>query len=204
MAQEVSKIRLTDQKRRAIVEAAIDEFQARGFDGTSMDKIADRAKVSKRTVYNHFPSKEELFQAIVNELLHRFKAMEHAYESDESLEKQLNRIGRKVLEVLCSEEFIKLARVILSRCLHDPDLGKARMGEADVIKEGVKNWVEAAKRDRRLSVPDSMRAATQFLGLLKAFGFWPQLTGGAPFLEKREQNAVVKSAVSLFLAHYEN
>src|SRR5690606_882915 len=58
--------RLTDRKREAIIQAAIAEFRAHGFDITSMDKIAATAGVSKRTVYNHFPSKEELFAEILN------------------------------------------------------------------------------------------------------------------------------------------
>lgn len=204
MVEDNSRLRLTDKKRRSIVNAAILEFQDHGFDGTSMDRIAKRAEVSKRTVYNHFASKDELFEAIVEELLRRFETLEHRYEQGESLDRQLTRIGRKVLGVLCSDEFIKLARVILSRFLHDPELGRKRMGESDVIKESVKNWIVAAKKDRQLSVTDPARGATQFLSLLKAFGFWPQLTGGAPILSKREQNAVVKSAVSLFLAYYSN
>src|SRR5215469_4754060 len=60
--------RLTDRKRAAIVAAAIDEFLAAGFDATSMDRIAASASVSKRTVYNHFPSKEALFAAILRQL----------------------------------------------------------------------------------------------------------------------------------------
>ena len=54
-------LRLTDRKREAIIQAAIEAFRADGFEATSMDKIAAKAEVSKRTVYNHFPSKEELF-----------------------------------------------------------------------------------------------------------------------------------------------
>ena len=57
--------RLTDRKRDAIVQAAIGEFREHGFNGTSMDRVAAAADVSKRTVYNHFPSKEELFEAIL-------------------------------------------------------------------------------------------------------------------------------------------
>ncbi|WP_390888393.1 TetR/AcrR family transcriptional regulator, partial [Leclercia adecarboxylata] len=51
--------RLTDRKRAAILEAAVAEFRAFGFAGTSMDRIAATAEVSKRTVYNHFASKDE-------------------------------------------------------------------------------------------------------------------------------------------------
>ena len=50
--------RLTDRKREAIIQAAIAEFRDNGFKVTSMDRIAARAEVSKRTVYNHFPSKD--------------------------------------------------------------------------------------------------------------------------------------------------
>lgn len=61
-------LKLTDRKRQAIVEAAIAEFRSSGFESTSMDKIAATAGVSKRTVYNHFPSKDELFAQILHEL----------------------------------------------------------------------------------------------------------------------------------------
>lgn len=60
--------RLTDRKRDAIVRAAVEEFRASGYEATSMDRIAEAAGVSKRTVYNHFPSKEALFSMILEEL----------------------------------------------------------------------------------------------------------------------------------------
>ena len=60
--------KLTDRKRAAIITAAIAEFRARGFEATSMDRIASAASVSKRTVYNHFPSKDDLFEQILQEL----------------------------------------------------------------------------------------------------------------------------------------
>ena len=60
--------RLTDRKRAAILEAAVAEFRSNGFEVTSMDRIAETAGVSKRTVYNHFPSKEALFAEILTQL----------------------------------------------------------------------------------------------------------------------------------------
>ena len=50
-------------KRRAMLDAAIREFQAHGYDGASMDAIAASSDVSKRTLYNHFPSKDALIAA---------------------------------------------------------------------------------------------------------------------------------------------
>ena len=55
-------------KRDSILEAAIRAFRDVGYECTSMDRIAELAGASKRTVYNHFPSKEALFQAVVARL----------------------------------------------------------------------------------------------------------------------------------------
>src|SRR5215469_18599256 len=53
------------RKRREIRQAAIGEFLAKGYAGTSMDDVAAAARVSKQTVYKYFGSKEELFVAII-------------------------------------------------------------------------------------------------------------------------------------------
>ena len=57
--------RLTDRKRSAILVAAADQFRVHGYETASMDAIAALAQVSKRTVYNHFSSKEDLIAATV-------------------------------------------------------------------------------------------------------------------------------------------
>ena len=56
-----TKKRRKSLKRAAVIEAATEEFLTYGYFGTSMDRIAEAANVSKRTVYDHFPSKEDLF-----------------------------------------------------------------------------------------------------------------------------------------------
>lgn len=76
MSAQPSPTRLTDRKRDAIVQAAIEEFRQHGFNGTSMDRVAAAAEVSKRTVYNHFPSKEDLFEAILMLMWERSRSPE--------------------------------------------------------------------------------------------------------------------------------
>ena len=55
----------TEQKHQQILEAGRDLFFAQGYADTSMDQVTLRSGVSKATVYNHFPSKEKLFEAVV-------------------------------------------------------------------------------------------------------------------------------------------
>jgi len=87
--------RLTDRKRAAIVAAAIAEFRARGFESTSMDRIATEAGVSKRTVYNHFASKDELFSQILQQLWDSSKALLAVpYRADQPLTAWVYAIAR--------------------------------------------------------------------------------------------------------------
>ena len=71
MAEAVAATAL-DEKTEAIVDAARKAFLAKGFDAASMDQIALSANVSKRTVYNRFRSKEELFGAAIMETCRKF------------------------------------------------------------------------------------------------------------------------------------
>ena len=54
--------------RSRILTTAADEFGARGFAATTVDRIARRARVNKAMIYYHFPSKRALYTAIVREL----------------------------------------------------------------------------------------------------------------------------------------
>src|SRR5882757_6529048 len=55
----------TAERRAAIVDAAFDEFVARGFTATRIDDIAKRAGVAKGTIYLHFKDKESMFEELV-------------------------------------------------------------------------------------------------------------------------------------------
>jgi AcrR family transcriptional regulator len=57
------------ERREAIIEAAMDEFIARGYAATRLDDVATRAGVAKGTIYLHFEDKEALFQELVRTAL---------------------------------------------------------------------------------------------------------------------------------------
>ncbi|MDE1179930.1 TetR/AcrR family transcriptional regulator [Paraburkholderia sp.] len=195
--------RLTDRKRVAVIAAAIEEFLAAGFDATSMDRIAARANVSKRTVYNHFPSKEALFAAI----LHRLWEASHegeapAYRGDQPLRPQLMALLTRKLRLMNDDAFLSLARVAIAAGIHSPERARdmvARMGERE---EDLTVWIRAAAMDGRLAADDPVFASQQLQGLVKGFAFWPQVTMGQPPLTDDERSRVAASAADMFLACY--
>jgi TetR/AcrR family transcriptional regulator of autoinduction and epiphytic fitness len=196
--------RLTDRKREAIIQAAIAEFRANGFDITSMDKIAATAGVSKRTVYNHFPSKEELFAEILNQLWARVMAEQQtAYQPNLPLRDQLRLILQAKLQMMSDDNFLDLARVAIAATIHSPERAQnmvARMGERE---ESLTVWIRAAQADGRLKPVAPEFAAQQVQGLLKAFAFWPQISMGQSGLSPEMQQTVTESALDMFLACYE-
>src|SRR5438045_7228424 len=56
-----------DQRRVQLLEVARERFADQGFHATSMDEIAERAGVSKPVLYQHFPSKRDLYLALLEQ-----------------------------------------------------------------------------------------------------------------------------------------
>ena len=197
-------LRLTDRKRESIVLAAIAEFRDHGFEVTSMDRIAARAEVSKRTVYNHFPSKEELF----SEILHRLWANasnqpDATYRPDVALRDQLRDMLKAKMHTLSDSNFIDLARVAIGATIHSPDRAQTWVNRLNQREESFTIWIRAAQQDGRMKGVEPAFAAHQLHALLKTFAYWPQVTLNEPLLTPEKQTSVLESALDVFLCWYE-
>lgn len=198
-----TEARRRSPKRAAVIEAATKEFLNYGFEGTSMDRISETAGVSKRTVYDHFPSKEDLFRAISHEILERVEEMpSHGYSAEEPLEEQLLRIGNTFADTITSEAFMKLSRVVIARFIQSPELGQRAANAHDLLRRDMVALFKAGRKDGRLRITNPDRAAAQFCGLIKEVAFWPELMAGQKPLSRRERRAAVSSAVEMFLRYY--
>jgi AcrR family transcriptional regulator len=63
---QAARKRLTaEERRQAILEAALEVFARRGYNGSSIDEIAHTAGISKALIYEHFPSKRELHVSLL-------------------------------------------------------------------------------------------------------------------------------------------
>ncbi|MFW9270073.1 TetR/AcrR family transcriptional regulator [Pseudomonas sp. NR3] len=196
--------RLTERKREAILQAAIAEFRNSGFEITSMDKIAATAGVSKRTVYNHFPSKEELFAEILNRLWNSITAeQDMPYSPQTPLREQLQTLLQAKLQLLANENFLDLARIAIAATIHSPERAQDMVSRMGQREEGLAAWIRQAQADGRLKPVEPAFAAQQMHGLLKTFAFWPQVSMGQPSLTQEEQTHVIESALDMFLNRYQ-
>ncbi|MEP3045613.1 MAG: TetR/AcrR family transcriptional regulator [Roseibium sp.] len=192
---------VSDQKNKQIIEAAIAEFQEKGYAGASMDRISERAQVSKRTVYNHFESKEALFKAINQCLADQINsALDLPYDGSKPIRTALVELGWAEGELMTNPCFMSLARMIMSETIRAPELAAdmdARITKLSVFRD----FIERANREGRLQVEDPVVAAKQFLGLIKSRSFYPNLhSGRVP--ERDEMDQIINESVDLFLAKY--
>ncbi|HAT40505.1 MAG TPA: TetR/AcrR family transcriptional regulator [Rheinheimera sp.] len=191
----------SEQKRAAVLAAAQAEFQEKGFALSSMDAIAARAAVSKRTVYNHFPSKEALFDAIAGEFWQQSRAlMAQTYQADVAIDVQLLSIARQVRSFYRNEQVIERARLLLAELIRQPELAQQIMQQM-AEDCGLQLFLQQAVSAGALVIADVALAESQFWALCKAVDFWP-LVLRLPCVDDLDESALY-SNVQMFVRAYQ-
>ena len=155
----------SEQKRQNILEAASELFLHYGFEGTSMDQVAEQAGVSKQTVYSHFGNKEDLFTAIVE-----FKCLSHAltdelFNPNRPVEQVLSEVAKDFSDLITSNEAIQLQRACSA--------GAAQRSKVSLLflEAGPKKLKAKMMRylelQTELVIPNSRFAAQQFYSMLR-------------------------------------
>jgi AcrR family transcriptional regulator len=88
--------------RQRLLAAALELFEAQGFDATTIDQIADRADVARQTVLNHYPAKKDFVAAWGQRRRHELDALEDV--PGESARDGLHRIMSALAEINVREE----------------------------------------------------------------------------------------------------
>jgi AcrR family transcriptional regulator len=86
-------------KSQLIICAAREAFLEKGYDGVSMDEVANRAGVAKQTVYARYASKDALFLAVVDSVQGKMLSAISAAELL-PIRDRLQRIARELLDVV--------------------------------------------------------------------------------------------------------
>lgn len=191
----------TSRKRDSILEAAARVFQDEGYDNASMDRIAEVAVASKRTVYNHFPSKEALFQAVVERLMDETYALKMIrYDSNRSLEEQLSDFAEAKLAIVNNPSWLGLFKVAFTVAIRDPELAKQTTARAEAGENTLVTWIKAAAEDGKLKVENYELAAGVFWSLITGSMFWPQMVKGP--LDPMTIQVLKEEMIRTFLCRY--
>lgn len=199
-ARKDRKKRDTSQKRKAILDGAVKVFTQNGFDTSSMDHIAEVAGVSKRTIYNHFPSKEILFQAIIADFLgKRDEIKPIQYTPARPIEAQLKEFAKAELFLIDDPVRRGLSKLFTSVFLMDIDFGKKTRSQYEPHSAFIA-WLNAAKKEQKLSFESPQLAARIFYGMVEGCLTYAALfTDGASL---KDTDYLLDEIILTFLSRY--
>ncbi len=189
-----------DDRRQAILRIARDAFMRQGYAATSMSAIAARLGGSKGTLYNYFPSKEELFGAVVaDECDAEFLAMTD-FQPAESLEASLHRFGVGFLRFALSETALGFQRLLSAEAERFPELGRLFYAAGpERTHARVAELLRRAMDSGVLRRADPQLGASFLIGLLKAGIHQRRLWNVGLESDAAGVEAHVDAAVALFL-----
>jgi TetR/AcrR family transcriptional repressor of mexJK operon len=187
---------------QTIVDAACELFEELGFHATTLDKVAQRAKISKLSIYRHFEDKEALFSAAMEASCRQFAPQALVEGVEGSVEDQLIAVGSSLLRKLLSPDVRSVEAMVMADRTNQKSLSRIHFeaGPARVIAQ-----IEALLRHLHakalLNVPDPHRSARLFAALFKG----SDLLIIARFDEARAEDdneieSYCRSAVAMFIA----
>ena len=99
--------------KERILDEALMLFSENGYDGTSVERIAEKVGIKAPSLYKHFKSKEDILNAIIDNA-------EARYEESFGSEKRIGRLPES------KEEFVRITMERISFTMHDPMIRKIR------------------------------------------------------------------------------
>jgi AcrR family transcriptional regulator len=205
------KASLMKRKRGVIVDAARQAFLEDGYAQTSMDRIAETAGVSIKTVYRHFENKDDLFSAVMQAACSPggFEELKGKKQDQAPLLERpwfskpprtaLVMAGVEYLQHALSKEELALYRVVTQEAHRFPELGR-RYREQFVERRNAlfSRYLDRWTPVEKWKVKDGRHAANTFVGLLRADLFEAALHGRHDF-DQAEISAHARMAAANML-----
>jgi AcrR family transcriptional regulator len=178
-------------KRDQILSGARRVFLRDGFAAASTDAIAAEAKVSKRTLYVYYPSKEDLFVDVLRRLTienpqtRALESMERiSPENEEELRRDLLELAQKIVTTMMQPDYLALLRTTIADIHRFPQL--AGLFRATVPERAMSSFAVFIERTRKRGViredVNGEAAARMFVGPLLTYAVLDGLfvAGGPP------------------------
>jgi TetR/AcrR family transcriptional regulator, mexJK operon transcriptional repressor len=186
-----------------LLDVATKLFMERGFDGTSIDAVAETAGVSKPTVYARYSDKRDLFAAVLRATIQRWlaplsAAAEAAAVSPKDIETTLHDLSRHLLAHSSTPEVIMLRRTLAAQAAQFPELSKLAYEEGWLRGvRAVAILLQQFAARGQIRIEDPAIAADLFLSLVLSTSERQLLHGIASRPKIQEQRR--EAAVTFFL-----
>ena len=187
--------------RGAVVEAAARLFLERGFGAVSMDELAVAAGVARRTLYNQFASKEEIFREMLVGLSAQLEtAFPPGIETQGDVEDVLRLVAHMILELHKQPEYLGFLRMVVADSRQFPWIAAELAAVMDPLSDRLVRYLAHLTAMGVLNCRNPLLAAHQFMGILNEFSLWPWMIGRESLPVPPEE--IIDETVRMFLEHY--
>lgn len=192
--------RQPENRRPQLLQAALEVFGERGLANARLQDIAERAGVSKGTVYLYFPSKEALFRDMIRQTA--IDAIERGEQAPDlgSPPEQLATFIRRYWEFVRSPAFSTIHRLVLAELHQFPDL--ATFYANDVVARGLRILAAIIRRgidSGDFRDTDPAVAARMLVALTVMNGIWRDERTGVPLLAGKSDEEVHDEVAQFYL-----
>ncbi len=184
-----------------ILDAALNVLQSHGYRDTTMLQIATAARASKNTLYQHFPNKVALFEALVARVGAGLAAdLAAALDGSRPVDAALQSYGEGLLRAMTSPPALAIQRTAIGEAVTSPELGLALRALASPAADpALLKYLRDRMRDGRLRKADASEAAELLVGLLLGDRTNAWLNGSAAVPAERELRKRSRGAAARFV-----
>ena len=197
--------RLTGERLNELLDIAAEVFIADGFQGASTNVIAQRAGASKTSLYSRFPTKEDLFLAVLEHRMSRiFQLVVATIPPEAPTRAALLAFGAQLLKSVFNDAQIALFRTVSMETARFPQLGRRffELGPGQGLS-ALSGYLRAQVAQGALRREDPQMMAQHFLGMLGGLPLLFALLGITTHLKTPKQRAQhLEGAVDAFLLAY--
>ena len=199
-----------DQRRldkiQQIIDAASEVFLQEGYSGASMDRIVEAAGVSKRTLYNYYKSKDEIFIDVMQKQLGSiYINFEPGRLASMSLADQLKHLAKEILLLTNAPETLALMRNIGAETQRFPTLARQFLEESlDKVINSMADIFEREAGKAGLQIDDSHEAAEHFLDLVTGSVYHRIVFGTVPPMNDKKIEQRAEQAVDYFFRAFKH
>ncbi|BAN35505.1 putative TetR-type transcriptional regulator [Sulfuricella denitrificans skB26] len=187
------------ETRNRLIQAAREAFMEEGY-RASVDSIASRAGVAKQTLYNHFPSKDELFSESAGQVSDAIVVSLDGQTDD--VRATLIRFGTTFRQKVLGAEGLAMFRTLMAEAVRFPTLAQAFFAKGpEQTTARLANFLGRAMAASQLRQDDPRFAAEMLIGMLKNIEHFRHISGNTELSEPHEK-ARIEQITDCFLRAY--
>ncbi|MEE2732056.1 MAG: TetR/AcrR family transcriptional regulator [Pseudomonadota bacterium] len=155
-----------------LLAVALQEFQDQGYGAASVSRIVKTAGMSKTTLYSRYPSKEQLFRAILKQQIERYSpwaSLTVDTGGKPNLEKGLTAYANRTLELSLANDEVAVNQLIYSEIHRFPELGKAASERTEIGIRRIAEFIEQCAHADNLPCKDASAVAEVFIHMIRGW-----------------------------------